>query len=324
MDLTGFSREQLIELIMELKMLNDELLSEKEREASLDFAWSGNLGHWYWNIKTNSVVFNPLKVTTLGYELGEIPTKVNFQFFTERLHPDDYKNTMDAMSRHLKGESEVYEVEYRIKTKDNNWKWFYDRGKITQRDEEGRPVFAAGIVFDITDKKRREFDLEEINEILSKESRIDSLTGVLNRRGILEELKIQAKQTLEGRFPLSIAMLDIDKFKNVNDVKGHTFGDTVLSEVAKCISEKIRDIDFVGRYGGEEFLIILPNTNHKNAISICQRIRKKIEIHNMGDDVKVTISGGIASYENDDLINFISRADEKLYEAKNSGRNKIL
>ena len=115
-------------------MLNKELLSQKEQENRLNFAWSGNLGHWYWNMKTNPVVFNKLKATTLGYTLEEIPEKVNYLFFTEKLHPDDYQNTMDAMILHMEGKANVYETEYRIQAKDKSWKWFYDRGKITQWD----------------------------------------------------------------------------------------------------------------------------------------------------------------------------------------------
>lgn len=324
MDYSEFTREQLIEKLTEIEMLNKELLAEKEKEVKLDFSWSGNLGHWYWNIKTNSVVFNPLKITTLGYDIDEIPSKVDYQFFTEKLHPEDYESVMDAMLKHLKNENEVYEVEYRIKTKDNNWKWFYDRGKITQRDAHGKPVFMAGIVFDITEKKEQELSLTQINRVLAQETMKDSLTGIINRKTVMEELEYRIKQTKKGRYPLAIAMIDIDKFKNVNDTKGHSVGDKVLVKVAESISGVIRGLDSVGRYGGDEFLVILPNTNLSNAIAVCDRIRSKIEKLDMIDGVKVTISGGVARYENDAIIDFINRADEKLYQAKNFGRNKIL
>ena len=83
MDYASYSSEQLIQRIEELEILNKQLLDEKEQEDRLDFAWTGNLGHWYWNVKTNSVTFNPLKVITLGYEMNEIPKKVTYQFFQE-------------------------------------------------------------------------------------------------------------------------------------------------------------------------------------------------------------------------------------------------
>ena len=140
MDYMKWSREKLIERIDELTLLSAQLLREKNQESRLDYDWTGNLGHWYWNIKTNSVTFNPLKVTTLGYELPEDGTPVPYQFFTEKLHPDDYEPTMNAMRDHLSGKIHVYEVEYRIQAVDGTWHWFYDRGKITEYDSEGKPI----------------------------------------------------------------------------------------------------------------------------------------------------------------------------------------
>lgn len=165
MDYKDFSRDQLLERIEELEVLTRELLKEKEQEVMLEYAWTGNLGHWYWNCKTNDVTFNPLKVTALGYSINEIPNHVTYQFFTDKLHPDDHEKAMDAMKKHLYGQSEVYEVEYRIQTKDGKYKWFYDRGKITQYDHEGRPLFIAGIVFDITEKKETQQELEQKKQV---------------------------------------------------------------------------------------------------------------------------------------------------------------
>lgn len=96
MDYTNFTREQLLERIEELEILNRELLMEKEQETKLEYAWTGNLGYWYWNVKTNTVTFNSLKVTTLGYDKTEIPEHVTYQFFTDKIHPEDYNKTMDA------------------------------------------------------------------------------------------------------------------------------------------------------------------------------------------------------------------------------------
>ena len=162
------TKEQLLEKIENLELLTQELLREKEQETKLEYSWTGNLGHWYWNIRTNEVTFNPLKVTTLGYDRSEIPENISYQFFTDKLHPEDYPVTMEAMKNHLYGKADVYEVEYRIQTKDNKYKWYYDRGKITQYDEDGKPVFLAGIVFDITEKKETQLKLLELNGILTE------------------------------------------------------------------------------------------------------------------------------------------------------------
>lgn len=165
MDQEHVSRDQLLERIRDLDMLNRQLLREKEEETRLEYAWTGNLGHWYWNIKTNEVTFNPLKVTALGYDKSEIPQHVSYQYFTDMLHPEDYQKAMDAMLGHMYGDAVVYEVEYRIRAKDGGYRWYYDRGKITQRDEQGKAAFMAGIVFDITEKKETQMDLENKNRI---------------------------------------------------------------------------------------------------------------------------------------------------------------
>jgi len=164
-----YTKEQLLARIRELENITEAFLDEKENEEFLKFSWTGNLGHWYWDFTTNKVTFNPLKVMTLGYSKEEVPEEVTHQFFTDKLHPDDYERVMDVMRRHLKGEQEVYEVEYRIQTKQGEWKHFYDRGKVTKRDEKGNPLFLTGIVFDITEKKETEQELAEKNKKLQQE-----------------------------------------------------------------------------------------------------------------------------------------------------------
>jgi diguanylate cyclase (GGDEF)-like protein/PAS domain S-box-containing protein len=321
---TKYTYEQLWEKVKELEMLNNELLKEKEEETRLEYAWSGNLGHWYWNIKTNSVVFNPLKIMALGYSMEEVPKTVNYQFFTDRLHPEDYQRTMEAMLLHIQDKKSVYEAEYRIRAKDETWKWFYDRGKITQRDDSGKPVFVAGIVFDLSAQKEKEKELEKKNEILKHDSQTDALTGIKNRKTIMHELEGWVVESSINKAPLSIIMLDIDRFKILNDSKGHVFGDHVLKEVAGVISRSLRGLDTIGRYGGEEFIVILPKTAKENAISVAERIRTNVASYNFGEGVNVTISGGVKEYHGEELTELIDGADKKLYEAKNAGRNIVL
>lgn len=323
MDYSRYTKEQLLKRLEELEMLNKELLKEKEAETRLDFAWAGNLGHWYWNIKTNSVVFNPLKVTTLGYTMDELPETVTYQFFTDRVHPEDHQSTMDAMILHMRGEKNVYEAEYRIRTKNNDWKWFYDRGKITQRGSDGEPLFASGIVFDITEAKEQETSLITKNQILQLTSETDALTGIRNRRAIMEELENRMTEAAIHKSPLSIAMFDIDRFKSINDTKGHVYGDKVLTEVAKIIESSLREADSAGRYGGEEYLVVLPNADKANGLLIAERIRKNIEGHDFGEGQRVTISGGVKQYKGEEIKGLVAEADRRLYEAKNSGRNRI-
>ena len=149
----NFTREELIEQLQTKDRLLEAWAREREEEETLKFAWTGNLGHWYWDVQANQVAFNPLKATNLGYKKSEIPKNCGYEFFTDKLHPEDFEPVMQNMRDHLYGKISVYEVEYRIQTKNGEWKWYYDRGKVTKRDAEGKPLFLAGIVFDISERK---------------------------------------------------------------------------------------------------------------------------------------------------------------------------
>lgn len=323
MEYTNYSRKQLLDRIKSLEMLTQELLNEKEQETRLEYAWTGNLGHWYWNIKTNEVTFNSLKVTTLGYDKSEIPEHVTYQFFTDKLHPEDYQKAMDAMRDHIYGKADIYEVEYRIKAKDGTFKWYYDRGRITQYDN-GKPAFLAGIVFDITEKKETQLELEYKNRILSEMSSIDGLTKIGNHRALIERLKAEIAEASRTSRPLSIAIFDIDDFKKVNDSKGHVYGDQVLVDIASIMKKSIRGADFAGRYGGEEFMVIFPNTTLSVAKKISERIRQAVEEYNYVDGLRITISGGVGQYNNETITELVHSADTRLYTAKRNGKNQIV
>lgn len=161
--LNGLSKQELIERIMDLET---QLLRSNEELAyheQAHFEWSGNLGKWQWNVKENKVQFNVKKVQALGYNLQDIQGEIGFEFFTSKIHPDDYEMVMQNMRDHLYGVSGAYECEYRIQGKDGEWKWFYDRGIIIKRDAENRPVELVGIVFDISEQKKTQLELETKN-----------------------------------------------------------------------------------------------------------------------------------------------------------------
>lgn len=150
----GRTREELLEELQDTRSMLEHFFLENEEQ--INFSWTGNLGHWYWDVKNNEVRFNKLKALALGYTKEELPEKIDYQFFTDKLHPDDYEGVMQNMRDHMMGLTGVYEVEYRIRTKEGRWKWFYDRGKVTRRAADGKPLFLAGIVFDITLQKQRD------------------------------------------------------------------------------------------------------------------------------------------------------------------------
>ena len=322
--LDNMSCDDVRSFAKEIYTLNKELIAEIERETRLDYAWAGNLGRWYLNFTTGHVVFNPLKIQAIGYTRDELPDSVHYNFFTDKVHPDDHEPMMQAMRDAMTGKSPVYECEYRIQAKDGSWKWFYDRGKVTQRDNQGAPVLAAGIVFDITDKKQREQELtSELNQA-QEQALIDALTNVRNRRAILEELSARLDQAKQTQMPLSIAMIDIDHFKQVNDTHGHLVGDQVIRTVAQTLAAAIRGLDSVGRYGGEEFLVILPNTPLKYASEVFERMRQRVEASSIIEGESVTVSIGVADYRGGPIEEFIQQADECLYAAKHGGRNRVV
>ncbi len=157
----------------------------------------------------------------------------------------------------------------------------------------------------------------------------DGLTGLLNRRAIEEYAQAEFSMASRKGRSLSIVLLDIDHFKNVNDQYGHEIGDITLQHVAKILSDGIRDYDRVGRWGGEEFILVLPETQLQDAIVVAERLRIQISetvirLENESS-LSVQISLGIAcsSGQFDSLAKFIDAADQALYQAKQTGRNKV-
>ncbi|WP_456431968.1 diguanylate cyclase [Thermosulfuriphilus sp.] len=165
-------------------------------------------------------------------------------------------------------------------------------------------------------------------ERLRENIRIDYLTALLNRRALDEELKDEVLRAKRYGFELSVAMLDIDHFKHINDTYGHAIGDEVLKTVARLLKENVREVDRLYRYGGEEFLLLMPHTHCRDALKVCERLIKKVGDHlfsfpNRGFSFRITLSAGIAELEKEDTPeSLLERADATLYAAKIKGRNK--
>ncbi|HLP98550.1 MAG TPA: diguanylate cyclase [Sideroxyarcus sp.] len=169
-----------------------------------------------------------------------------------------------------------------------------------------------------------EHELEQVSELV----REDQLTGALNRRGLDETMERELKRADRNRSPLSIALLDIDNFKKLNDTLGHQAGDRALVHLIQVIKETLRPTDTVGRYGGEEFLIVLPDTDLNAAIEAVQRLQrdltKKFFLHN-NERILVTFSAGVALRgEQEDVEDLTGRADKAMYKAKQTGKNRVI
>lgn len=171
------------------------------------------------------------------------------------------------------------------------------------------------------DKKNQE--LKKANTTIKRIMNTDPLTQLINRRALKEQLLRGMALSRRYKLPLSLIMTDIDHFKSINDTYGHEAGDRVLKCFAKILKKSSRSVDTVARIGGEEFLILLPNTDKESALQFAERLRRKIEIATMpGLPIKITSSFGVAEFiASDTQKSFIKRADDALYAAKRSGRN---
>jgi len=172
-------------------------------------------------------------------------------------------------------------------------------------------------------------ELRETNRQLEELSNTDGLTRLYNRRYFMElfELEFQRAQRYEAR--LGFVMIDIDHFKDFNDTYGHLLGDRILYEVAQILKENLRVHDIVGRYGGEEFALLMPETDLNGALVVAERYRKRVEdfvLLEREHELRVTISLGVAAFPKKDISSvddLIRHADNALYQAKNNGRNRV-
>ena len=171
----------------------------------------------------------------------------------------------------------------------------------------------------------RENEITEMNQKLSVMSQSDELTGICNRRKLIEEIEknINFNQRYNGSFCLAI--LDLDHFKNINDLHGHNAGDAVLKEFSNQIKSMLRATDIFGRWGGEEFLLLIPNSVLSDAYVLLVRLKSHIENMELLPDISITFSAGISCYQNETTYSeLVDQADKALYYAKQSGRNKVV
>lgn len=227
-------------------------------------------------------------------------------------HPDMseeiYKELWNTITH-----NQTWRGEIKNKAKDGSVYWVY--AVISPDfDEEGERIGYTAIRQDITDKKRA----EEL-------AITDRLTGLYNRLKLDEVLNYEIAQTRRYETPLSIIIIDIDHFKSVNDTYGHQTGDMVLIEAAQILRSCSRASDTSGRWGGEEFLIILPNTNLSGALEAAEKIRMAIENYPFSVVGQKTASFGVSEFlANENENSFIERADQALYRAKTGGRNQVV
>lgn len=193
-------------------------------------------------------------------------------------------------------------------------------------DTKGAVSHICLIIYDVTDSAVNKIAQQQANKQLQTLSRTDHLTGLFNRGYWEYRLIKEFRRYDRYEQPSSLIMLDIDHFKKINDKFGHTIGDEAIRGVSRAIKEQVRDLDVAGRYGGEEFGIILTNTNGDGACVFAERLRvaiEKLTIFAEGHEINFTVSLGVAELSNEihDHRTWIEKADHALYKSKENGRN---
>jgi len=214
---------------------------------------------------------------------------------------------------------------------DGSYNWV-STSKYALRDKKGRIIGTWGISRDVTALKKAEAELEAANKELAQLSRTDTLSGLLNRRDLYEMLQRSFKTSLRARDgrnrgDFSVVLFDIDRFKTINDGFGHLAGDRVIRHLARILQSGIRTTDSLFRYGGDEFLLLLPATGLEGARVVASKLLKKIRTTGCpfgGRQIRVTSSAGVAgSEETRSASALLKKADLRLYQSKRDGRNRV-
>lgn len=289
--------------------------SRRQLEMALDVA---RIGCYSIETETGTITADDRCVALLGHEPDNF--SLDWPAWKALLHPDDRERVIHLTEERILAQGEAMEMEYRIRHRDGGWRWWLDR--VIRANAAGEHGRMLGLVQDITERRQAAERLEFL-------ARHDELTGLFNRRGISEIGRHQLAQARRAGLPCCFAIADLDRFKRVNDTWGHGVGDRLLKHVAECLRTTIRSGDWVGRWGGEEFLLVLPQTPLEEAREALERVRQAVAdaaLEVDGTELAMTISVGVAAAERGDLEPdpVIVRADASLYAAKQGGRNQVV
>jgi diguanylate cyclase (GGDEF)-like protein/PAS domain S-box-containing protein len=266
-----------------------------------------------------------------GYEADEMMEHKLIDFLPEESKIYLSEQTVLRLNQRLNGDVKntvLHEVQFNCKNGDVKWV------EVTANllFEEGEFIGYIGTTRDITEKKEYELQLNKyiqelkmLNAELGKTATTDILTGAFNRRKFEDDINSIIYNIGRQDVLLSLILFDIDHFKTVNDNFGHKIGDFALQHIAKLISENIRTTDQLYRWGGDEFIIILPGSNWESTKIVAEKLRNIIQSEDFGMGKKITISAGFGEHisgENADQM--VARLDKALYQAKVEGRNRIV
>jgi diguanylate cyclase (GGDEF)-like protein/PAS domain S-box-containing protein len=269
-------------------------------DLSRDMLCSANMDGYF-------VELNEAWTQSLGYSVEELRAVP----FVERVHPDDRART-EAEAAALFDGAETLSFENRYLAKDGTWHWLRWSSQVAADESL---IYARAT--DVTELKQIEAEREELLGKVQDMATHDSLTGLPNRRVLEEQLPREMARARRARLPLCVAIVDIDHFKTYNDTHGHLAGDEVLRECARAWDESLRGEDTIVRFGGEEFLVLLPGSSPEEAAEVVERLRERTPREQ-------TCSAGLACWDFvEDVDDLLARADKALYLAKAGGRDQL-
>jgi diguanylate cyclase (GGDEF)-like protein/PAS domain S-box-containing protein len=310
------ANRELAERIEEL-IRSQQLLGERERKLDAFVKAMPNLSFIYdqdgryLEILTNE--------TSLLIDQAE---DMKGRLLSDLIPPREAKLMMDAIHLAIEtGKTQV--IEYKIPVLAGGEHWFEGRIALMEKDDAGH----SKVVFIATEISERVRLYQEVQHLATR----DPLTGCLNRRHFLTLAGQELERSLRYKRPISLLMLDIDHFKDFNDRYGHPIGDQILCALVNLCQERLRSVDVVGRYGGEEFLILVPETGAEGALKVAERLRAEIEmtkVETPAGYLSLTVSIGVATIESEfeqaqTVDALIKRADLAVYSAKAAGRNCV-
>lgn len=272
---------------------------------------------WETNFVTNeSVGSNVNMLHSMGYGDNELPENVDD--IMTLMHPDDREATMSAIQAHFQGKTSRYRAEFRIKAKDGSWIWMGNYGQVKERNEEGQVTRFIGVTFNIDQRRIME-------ETLKAMAYTDDLTDLGNRRMLFHTGALEMERAKRYKHPFTLLITDIDGFKKINDQHGHIVGDNILKKYADEMKATFRHVDMKIRYGGDEFIVLMPETKIDSALESAKRFASVISKMTCDGVESMTTSIGIARMNGDESLEaLIKRADAALYTAKELGCNQVI
>jgi diguanylate cyclase (GGDEF)-like protein/PAS domain S-box-containing protein len=303
--------------VTERKQAEDAL---RESEARWSFALEGGGDCvWDWSLVTNQVSLSKGGKGMFGFSDDEIGN--NMSEWNARVHPDDVARLLVQISEFFHSKQDKFTAEYRVRCKDDSWKWILTRGMVSHRNEEGRVIRMIGTHTDLTERKQAE-------ETIQRQAHYDALTQLPNRRLFRDRLEQTIRNAKRDRSGFALMLIDLDHFKEVNDTLGHDAGDFLLVDAAQRLLHCVRESDTVARMGGDEFVVILPDIDDAASIErIAQKIIDKLSAPYLLGEEKAFISAslGITLYPADaqDIESLMKNADQAMYVAKHLGRNRF-